>query len=72
MTDWCELQDKKSMHQELLALVEPESLPREYGGTNATPLHESDYERQLAQHVLSRSGGSAVPDTVVRPHAAEP
>ena len=60
------------MQQELLALVEPESLPREYGGTNATPLHESDYERQLAQHVLSRSGGGAVPGTLTRPQAVEP
>lgn len=41
------------MHQALLEMVEPECLPREYGGTATTPLHDTPYERRLQEHVQS-------------------
>ena len=51
------LQEKKDMQAALLELVEPESLPPEYGGTAGHALYESEFERRLAEHVRRMNGG---------------
>ena len=49
------------MRKAILEEVSPDQLPEQYGGTCRTPLYESRYERQLAQHV-QRVNGAAAPD----------
>ncbi|GAB4815034.1 hypothetical protein N2152v2_002080 [Parachlorella kessleri] len=52
--------DQEAMRKAILEEVAPDQLPEQYGGTCKTPLYESRYERQLAQHV-QRVNGTAAP-----------
>ena len=55
----CCVQDQEAMRKAILEEVAPDQLPEQYGGTCKTPLYESQYERELAQHVQRVSGTAA-------------